>query len=181
MENNVVMALHECLFREGLSTIRFNFRGVGASTGSYGEGDGETEDLISVFAHAAKEGDRRVHLGGYSFGAWVVLNAVKRGLQPVSTILASPPLDFMDFKTLALPPSPTLIVLGDSDSFCAVESLHSWLATQPPGASPPKLAILPGCDHFYWGYEDPLGQQVSAFVRACLGVAAPGKIHEPAR
>ncbi|MHC1741633.1 MAG: alpha/beta hydrolase [Syntrophobacteraceae bacterium] len=181
MDNNVVMALDQCLMKMRWSTVRFNFRGVGRSSGTYGEGIAEAEDLASVISYVQERGARRIHLAGYSFGAWVVLTAMKRGLRAISTILASPPLDFMDFKTLGLPGGPTLIVLGDSDSFCAVESLHSWLGQQSPAAVPPRLAILPDCDHFYWGYEDQLEQQVSAFVRDLPAEAAPERSGEPDR
>ena len=165
MDNNVVVALDACLVKAGWSTVRFNFRGVGSSTGTYGEGAAEADDLAAAISYVEKRGARRVHLVGYSFGAWVVLAGLKRGLPAASTILASPPLDFMDFQPLELSGGPTLIILGDCDSFCAVQSLHRWLEGQPSLAIPPRLAIVPGCDHFYWGFEDQLQQQVSAFVR----------------
>lgn len=179
MDNNVVMALEQCCFGMAWTTVRFNFRGVGRSTGGYGEGVAESEDLASVVAHVLKKGDRRLHLAGYSFGAWVVLNGLKRGLQAASIILASPPVDFMDFQGLDLPACSALIVLGDSDSFCSVQSLHNWLHRQHPPSTLPRVAILPGCDHFYWGYEDLLAEQVTAFARDALNSDGSERSGEP--
>lgn len=181
MDNNVVMALDECFGRMGWTSVRFNFRGVGRSTGSHGEGVGEAEDLASVVAHVRKMGDRRIHLAGYSFGAWVVLNGLRRGLPAASVVLASPPVDFMDFRGLDLPGCPTLIVLGDSDSFCSAQSLHDWLDSRPFFSALSRLAILPGCDHFYWGCEDRLAEQVAAFARESLKGDGSERNDEPGR
>lgn len=181
MDNNVVVALDECFFGMGCTTVRFNFRGVGRSTGSYGDGIAETEDLASVVAHVAKAGDCHLHLAGYSFGAWVILNGVKQGIRPASLVLASPPLDFMDFQALNLPGCPTLIVLGDSDSFCSIQSFQAWLNRKPSPSASPKVAFLPGCDHFYWGYEEKLGEQVTAFLREVLPEGGSEKSHGPDR
>jgi uncharacterized protein len=181
MDNNAVLALEECFLRMERTTVRFNFRGVGGSTGSYGEGVGETEDLVSVVAHVLERGAERIHMAGYSFGAWVVLNGLKQGLQAASVVLASPPVDFMDFLGLDPPACSTLVVLGDSDSFCSVQSLHRWLdGRQSPPASL-RVAILPGCDHFYWGYEDRLAEQVTDFAREVLNGDGSGRSDEPDR
>jgi uncharacterized protein len=181
MDNNVVMALEECFYRMACTTVRFNFRGVGRSTGGYGEGVAEAEDLASVVAHVLEKGGRRLHLAGYSFGAWVVLEGLKQGLQAASIVLASPPVDFMDFQGLDLPGGSALIVLGDSDSFCSVQSLHKWLDGQHPHSTSCRVAILPGCDHFYWGYEGLLAEQVAAFARDALTGDGSERSGEPDR
>lgn len=181
MDNNVVAALAELCTSLGWTTVRFNFRGVGASTGAYGDGEGETEDLASVVAHVRREERCRIHLAGYSFGAWVVLNALKQGIQASSVMLASPPVDFMDFRELPLPECPTLIVLGDSDPFCAVPSLEAWLASRPDRPVPPRVVILPRCDHFYWGFESRLAREAAAFVRDLPGPGDSGRSDGPDR
>jgi alpha/beta superfamily hydrolase len=71
MYNNVVEALQEAFASEGISTLRFNFRGVGSSTGSYSEGVGEKEDIWAAGNYLKTSGLREIFFAGYSFGAWV--------------------------------------------------------------------------------------------------------------
>ncbi len=181
MDNNVVTALAEVCASLGWTTLRFNFRGVGASTGAYGDGDGETQDLMAVVGYARQEVGNRVHLIGYSFGAWVVLNGIRKGLEAATVTLASPPVDFMDFSGLTPPARPTLIVVGDSDPFCAVPSLNSWLIRSSDSPVQPQVVIVPGCDHFYWGFESRLAREVAAFVQNRPDPGEAGRSNGPAR
>ncbi len=166
MDNNVVMALRRSLATLGWSTLRFNFRGVGSSGGSYGDGGGETEDLLAAANYLSGEGLSRIHVAGYSFGAWIALRALRQRLAPATLILVSPPIDFLDFSSLMLPPTPKLITLGDQDSFCSLSTLESWLKNQADDPQPGRVEILKGCDHFYWGYESRLESIVEEFVNA---------------
>jgi hypothetical protein len=164
MDNNVVMTLKRSLAGAGWATLRFNFRGVGTSGGEYGDGAGEVDDLLIAAAHLQAQGPTRLHMAGYSFGAWIVLRAIQQAPTPASLILVSPPVDFLDFSSLALPPAPTLVTLGNEDSFCSLSALNNWLqqATQTPQAV--RLEILQGCDHFHWGQESALESIVRDFA-----------------
>ena len=71
MYNNVVEAVQEAFSAENVSTLRFNFRGVGGSTGVYDEGRGEKEDILAVCEYMKKLGLTELFFAGYSFGAWV--------------------------------------------------------------------------------------------------------------
>lgn len=166
MDNNVVMALQKSLGAQGWATLRFNFRGVGASGGTHGDGKGEVEDLLAAAAYLQQHGPGRIHLAGYSYGAWIALRASQQSVRPATLILVSPPVDFLDFKNLSLPPVPTLITLGDADSFCSVPALHDWLGTTGPGPKHVHIEILEGCDHFYWGYEARLRSIIRDFVES---------------
>jgi alpha/beta superfamily hydrolase len=166
MDNNVVMAVRRSLASLGWTTVRFNFRGVGSSGGNYGEGQGEVEDLLSAAAHLEEQGVSRIHVAGYSFGAWIALRALKQSLEPAALFLISPPMQFLDFSNLTLPASPTLITLGDADGFCSVSTLKSWLTKQTHNPDGVHLEILEGCDHFYWGYETALGSILEGFINS---------------
>jgi len=164
MDNNVVIALQDALADGGWGAMRFNFRGVGRSSGKYGDGEGEVQDLMAVAAYLKEQGKEVLHIAGYSFGAWITLKATAQGLDPASVILVSPPLDFLDFSSLTLPSKPCLISLGDRDTFCSMQSLRNWLTLQQPDSANvrPLTAplTLPGCDHFYWGQERVLAAKV---------------------
>ena len=168
MNNNVVLALRDTLRTFGWGTLRFNFRGVGRSGGEYGHGDREAEDVIAVCAHLQKSGNTSVHLIGYSFGARVALKATGIGVQPRSLILVSPPIDFLDFDTLQLPPIPCLILLGEQDEFCRAESLKEWVENRIASRQDVEVRLLPRCNHFYWGKEAVLSAEVSDFIRKKL-------------
>lgn len=163
MDNNVVWALQETYEKSGFGTLRFNFRGVGRSEGVYGRGQSEARDVLGMASYLREQGFEVLHGAAYSFGVWVLLIAVGLGLKVESLVLASPPVDFLPFDELQLPAEPSLVTLGSSDQFCAVDSLQSWL----DGASAPELVhveILPVCDHFYWEREETLSEFVASFL-----------------
>lgn len=164
MDNNVVMALRKSLSAAGWATLRFNFRGVGSSGGEYGDGTGEVDDLLTAAAYLQAQGPTRIHMVGYSFGAWIVLRAIQQGPVPTSLVLISPPVDFLDFSSLALPPVATLITLGNEDSFCSLSALKNWLQKATDTPQSVRLEILEGCDHFHWGHESALDSIVRNFA-----------------
>lgn len=165
MDNGVVLTMQKCLRNSGWSTLRFNFRGVGRSGGRYGEGEGEAENVRAVCSYLLGQGIKELHLGGYSFGAWVALKALGPSLQPASMVLVSPPVDFLEFSGLELPSRPCLITLGNQDDFCSSASLQNWLSTQRSSARFAEVEILTDCDHFYGGNESDLSKRISAFLK----------------
>ena len=166
MDNNVVLAVQAVFQQHGWSTLRFNFRGVGQSTGEYAEGAGEREDLKAVcrFLRDQPGPLEGLCVVGYSFGAWVALGAIQEGLAVDRLVLVSPPLDFMAFHDLRLPPVQCLITLGERDDFCRVDSLQTWLKEQSETAPNARVSTFPGVDHFYWGKEGLLQAEIEAFL-----------------
>jgi hypothetical protein len=163
MHSNVVQAARQVFAGLGWATLRFNFRGAGASGGSPAQGQKDAEDLIAVSEYLKAGSPGRIDLAAYSYGAWVALEAIRMGLSPDSLILLSPPLDFMSFEGLKLPEVPGLVTIGNQDDFCSVESLRKWLSNQP--GAPVALEILPYTDHFYWGTERVLSEKITAFLK----------------
>ena len=141
MHNNVVITARDVALRAGLRTLRFNFRGVGASGGVHDGGQGEVEDLRCAVAHA---GTRAV-LIGYSFGAWVAAHFLKE--QPLPSILIAPPNLMFAFPPLQ--GSPVWAVCGEQDRFCRIEGLQEVL-------DPGRILSVAGVDHFWNGDEDIL-------------------------
>lgn len=166
MDNNVVWSLKKVLRGWGWQTLRYNSRGVGESSGVYGGGEGETEDLLAVVQFALEQGGGlRIHLAGYSYGAWIGLKAIARGFETDSIILVSPPMDFIGFDGLSIPEVPCLITLGTKDSFCSTKSLDDWVKGLNPPTSLTTVDLIPGCDHFYWGWESTLASKIEAFLQ----------------
>lgn len=167
MNNNVVAGIRKALVFEGFAVLRFNFRGVGASEGSHGQGRGEVEDVVSALSFLKSQpmvDSGRLFMVGYSFGAWVGLRAActVENLQAVAGI--APPFGMFDFDFLDNIPFPILVVSGDQDDFCNLKALEGTFERIP---SLKRKIIVPESDHFYWGREDEVGAAVRAFFCSC--------------
>jgi uncharacterized protein len=168
MNNNVVLGVMGVLELAGFAVLRFNFRGVNLSEGTYDEGRGETSDVISAIEYLRKQGmvdKSRMFLAGYSFGAWVALKSTVQtdGIKAIAAI--SPPLRVLDFDFLPRLSIPTLLVLGDQDIFCKVKDLEDALEKI---SSPKEKVIMANNDHFYWGREEELAGKIKEFFSGYL-------------
>ena len=174
MHTKAVSRAARGLVAAGFVTLRFNFRGVGASAGQWSGGAGEMADARTALAHvAALPQPGALVLGGFSFGAAIALRlgvetAPTRGIGALCGI--APPLDRFDFRFLAASPLPVLLVAGDADPFCPLadlEALRSAIGAQA------RIAVLPGAGHLLLEKLDALERTVRGFALA-IGTAAPG-------
>lgn len=172
MDNNVLLALEETYRLRRWTTLRFNFRGVGESTGSYGDGQGEAEDILYVSQFMHRQGVQRLHLAGYSFGAWAALKACRLGLSPQSLALVSPPVNFLNFSDLSLPQCPIWILVGDRDTFAEPARVRTWIAAQKLPDPPLRIDCCTGADHFYWGREHEIRRCLGTFLDSLAEAAA---------
>jgi alpha/beta superfamily hydrolase len=163
MDNKVVVTLARAFRETGIPTLRFNFRGVGSSAGTYDHGNGETADADAVAAYGAlRWPDRRLLLAGFSFGAFVALRlALERGASRLITV--APPVDRMDFSALAVPSCPWLVVQGDSDEVVDPQRVFAWAKSCKPQ---PKLVVMPGVGHFFHGHLPLLRDAVIDAIRS---------------
>ena len=162
MHNPVVLALADGLQHAGCTTLRFNFRGVGRSTGHYGGGRGEQDDARAALEYlTAHTGAVHTIVAGYSFGAAVAL-AVGAAAAPVDALVAvAPPLAMSGLDGLGACTASKLFLVGDADQFCPVAALETALRRVPP---PTQIRVLRGADHFLFGYEAEIAAAVRAFA-----------------
>ena len=153
MFNPVVQTISEAYEEKGFSTLRFNFRGVGASQGHFDDGIGEAIDIESALAFIRSEGASRMDLAGYSFGAWVIskVPALPSGMGRV--IMVSPPVAFMDMPKSLVMPNLFLVITGAMDDIAPPDLIEKRLSHWQPDA---RLEILKGTDHFYGVAADAL-------------------------
>lgn len=146
MHNKVVTMVSRSLVELGLSTVRFNFRGVGNSQGEYDDGNGETEDLraIADWLRRERPGDA-LWLAGFSFGSYVALRAAQ-SLAPQQLIQIAPPVGRWAFDAIDLPDCPWLIVQGEADEVVDPAAVFAWVAGL---ARPPQLVRMPETSHFF--------------------------------
>jgi alpha/beta superfamily hydrolase len=133
----------------GLPTLRFNYRGVGASEGHYADGLGETDDALAAADWLARRyPGAPLWLAGFSFGAVVAWRAASQ--RPVARLVSiAPPVERMADVIAGLRPAcPWLVVQGDADDVVACAGVRDYAARLVP---PPELVVLPGVDHFFHG------------------------------
>ncbi len=146
MRNKVVTIMDRTLRELGLSTVRFNFRGVGDSEGEYDDGQGETEDLLAVVDWVRQTSPASdLWLGGFSFGAYISLKAA-RDLPVRQLITIAPPVERYGFESLLPPNCPWLVVQGDEDDVVSSEAVEQWAQGLDQA---PDLVIMEGAGHFF--------------------------------
>ncbi len=146
MHNKVVVMVERSLRELGLRTVRFNFRGVGASAGEYDEGRGETLDLLAVaeWVQRVRPNDA-LWLAGFSFGSYVALLAA-RHLPVKQMISVAPPVGRWDFSAAIAPPCPWLIVQGEDDDVVEPQKVFDWVDSM---GDKPTLVRMPETGHFF--------------------------------
>lgn len=163
MQNKVVHTLARALQEAGIATLRFNFRGVGASTGSYDQGRGELDDTMAVIGFGrARWPTAALTLAGFSFGAQMVLLAAPISV-PVRLITVAPPVSRPEFRAVAQPSCPWLIVQGDADEVVDPRQVRDFAARFSP---PPRLAMIAGVNHLFHGHLRELHDAVESFLKA---------------
>jgi len=161
MANNVVEAVCEEAGGKGLAWLKFNFRGVGRSGGSFGNGIGEKEDVQAAVSFGKEQPEidgGRIGLCGYSFGSLVAFAAAVEDSRIRAVAGISP---FIQPETLLENYThPKLFVWGDRDSFLDPQKLGQQVQNLP---NPKEVAVFPGVDHFWSGQEAPLAEKVVSF------------------
>jgi len=165
MHSEVVVTICERLAAGGIAALRFNFRGVGCSQGSFGGGEAEQEDVRAAITYLRglnSSGSRSLGLAGYSFGAAVALGTADPGVRALAAV--SPPLPALDSVRLK-PDVPLLLVAGDRDELAGGPRLAEAASTLGGRV---RVTIIPGADHFWWGHLDVVADTVAEFFREKL-------------
>ena len=162
MENPVVVRVQEVCAGLGLATLRFNFRGVGASGGVHGGGVGEQDDAAAALDALAKAmGGGTRAIAGYSFGSRIAALVGSRDGRVGGIALIAPPLAMSDFGFLEDIRVPTLAVAGTRDQYCPSDEFARFTAARPWI----KAATIEGADHFFFGKLFPLGEAVTEWAQ----------------
>ncbi len=157
MHDAVLQTAADALLAYGANCLRFNFRGVGSSSGSFDNGVGETEDLLAVINWVAEEYPRdKLWLVGYSFGASVAWRALTH-CEPEKTLLIAPPVGMMPFEQPASLPGRVMAFAGDRDDFVDQATFASWQDVESQ--------VISGADHFFSGRHADLEQAIADAIR----------------
>jgi uncharacterized protein len=153
MHNPVVECLCKAYQAKGYSTLRFNFRGTGHSSGQHDDGRGEIDDILATYAFLINQGFSEIDLAGYSFGAWVGLMAAAKASVFQRLTLVSPPVDFIPFGEIPHVSALGLIIAGSNDEYGSPDHIKKLLKNWNKNAI---LVEIANADHFYSGTLDSL-------------------------
>lgn len=147
MHNKVVTTATKAFDHLGMATVRFNFRGVGQSEGSYDKGCGECEDLRAVINWVREvEKDALIYLAGFSFGSYVSakFSSLTQGIAYLISI--APPVYMFDFDVIGNVTCPWLIIHGTEDEVVNFGQVQSFVKKLPQVVD---FKIMEGASHFF--------------------------------
>ena len=155
MDNKVVQTLARAFVQSGWRSVRFNFRGIGASQGSWDEGRGEIDDALAVI-EAFREAGRPLALAGFSFGGYVASCAAAALAEsaPVSRLVLVAPA-VANFAAAAVP-QDSLVIHGEADDVVPLSAVLDWARPQLL-----PVTVVPATGHFFHGQLPLLKQLVT--------------------
>ena len=150
LDNKVAQTLARASIQVGCRAVRFNFRGVGASQGTWDDGRGEVDDALAVIA-ALRDPALPLWLAGFSFGGYVAAEAATRlpeAARPQRLVLVAPSTQK---QQVAAVPADTVVIHGEADEVAPLAATLDW-------ARPLSLPVIvfPGVGHFFHGQLGPL-------------------------
>ena len=163
LDNKVVQTLAKTFFALGYASVRFNFRGVGQSQGTFDNGAGETADALAALAHAkGRYGEIPITLAGFSFGSFVQTR-VAATIAAERMVLVGPAVTRIGNATV---PADTIVIHGEEDDVVTLSAVLAW-------ARPQELPIIvfPGCGHFFHGRLPQLQRTITGMWREPAPIA----------
>ncbi len=170
MNTKVVFRSAQAMAEIGIPTLRFNFRGVGLSTGEYDEGVGEQDDAIAALDWMAKEvPEVPMVLGGFSFGSLVALRVGLADPRVKTVIGVGVPADGADLSFLQEADKPVLLIHGSQDDVAPMEPVVELMKHASPKV---EWQVVEGAGHYFYNHQDPLRDAVSTFLSEGSGARA---------
>ncbi len=157
LDNKVVHTLAKTFFALGYAAVRFNYRGVGRSQGSFDNGAGEVDDAHAALAHARqKVGGLPLALAGFSFGGFIASKVAQRETAE-RLVLVGPAVRRFPVAQVA---QDTIIVHGEEDDVVPLADVFAWARPQEL-----PIVVFPGCGHFFHGRLPQLSRVVASMWR----------------
>jgi alpha/beta superfamily hydrolase len=167
MNNKVVYTLYHAFVRQGFAALRFNFRGVGRSQGTFDRGEGELSDAAAAldWLQTYNPNASACWIGGFSFGAWIGMQLLMRRPEIDGFISVAPPANLFDFSFLAPCPASGLIIQGDQDQLVPMETVQKLInKLMHQRDITIDHRIVKGADHFFAGRLEELSAAVEEYL-----------------
>jgi alpha/beta superfamily hydrolase len=166
MHNKVVFKVAQTLQGLGMPALRFNFRGVGHSTGNYDEGRGEMDDARYALEYLTRRyPGLPVIMAGFSFGAWIALRVAASDDRVQAMIGLGVPARMFDGDYLKNSHKPKLFIHGTNDELAPYELVVKWFEQVP---APKSLVAVEGADHFFQGQIEEVQAIITTFVQKMM-------------
>ena len=164
MHTKAVFHAAKALARIDVAVLRFNFRGVGRSAGSFSDGPGEQEDFRAALAFmTARYPDiRRIWCGGMSFGSWVALTVGAEDAHVTALIGIACPANKYDYSAVVSAGKPTFLVHGERDELIPLQEIRKFYARL---AEPKELVVIDGADHLFDGKASQVGDTIEDLLQ----------------
>jgi alpha/beta superfamily hydrolase len=150
MQNKVVTTLEKVFNQLGFICVRFNFRGVGKSQGSFDQGRGEVDDLLAVMGWVKEHYQNpKIILAGFSFGSYVALQVASQPNHHIMMLITvAPAVNHFDFSIANQIQKPWILIQGDHDEVVPAEEVYHWVAQLE---HKPDVLRFPEASHFFHG------------------------------
>lgn len=169
MNNKVITTLMRAYRDLGIPVIRFNFRGVGKSAGSFDNGVGEVEDLLAVVTWARQQFPRaQLLLAGFSFGSAMAAQASHRLSDMQHLLLIAPPVERYVYDDEGYFKCTVAVIIGEKDELVNVAGVREWVTQLQTSA---RFTEYPEAGHFFHGYLSKLKEDVSEILMAELSLS----------
>jgi alpha/beta superfamily hydrolase len=164
MHTKVVFHAAKALARTDCPVLRFNFRGVGRSAGSFSDGPGEREDFRAAleFMMARYPAVNRVWAAGMSFGAWVGMAEGAEHPRVTALVGIAPPVTRCDFTPVITAAKPTFLIHGEFDELIPLKEVRKFYGQL---AEPKELVVMDGADHLFDGKAGEVGEALEDLLQ----------------
>ena len=162
MHTKALYQTAKALTRVGVAALRFNFRGVGLSAGTFDAGPGEKDDFRAGldFAEARFSG-LPLWAVGMSFGSWIAASTGATDARVSLVLMVAPPVDRYDFVELQSWTKPKFIVHGEEDELISAKDIRKFYSALP---EPKELAWIEHANHLFEGKTSLVGDAVEELL-----------------
>jgi alpha/beta superfamily hydrolase len=164
MHTKAVFHAARALARIGCPVLRFNFRGVGRSAGTFDEGRGERDDFHAALDFMTGRYPRlaRVWAGGMSFGSWMAMTAGAADPRVSTLIGIAPPVNKYDFSPVIAAAKPTFLIHGEFDELVPLREVRRFYGRL---SEPKELVVIDSADHLFDGKVEEVGEAIEDLLQ----------------
>ena len=155
MHTKVVFQGAKALTRIGCAVLRFNFRGVGRSAGTWDEGPGEKDDYKAALDYfSARYPNTELWAAGFSFGSYIAMTCGATDDRVCTLIGIAPPVDRYDYSVVKRSTKAIFLIHGERDELIPLRAVREFYAQL---AEPKELVVIDRATHLFEGQASEVG------------------------